>query len=191
MRITPHIFDAFLKCATKCHLRSLGEIGAGNEYADWVRGQDESYQREATRKLQEAVPETERVVAPPATENLKAAKWRLAVDLVAQTPDRFMDSSLGADAMLTDATHPYPCPLPAMRGEGGQRPGEGSLMESDVRGPGPNKETCGLGGARPEQLLESRLHAVERVPSEGRGKPAQFVLIRFVFRNKLSKDDRN
>src|ERR1035441_7594757 len=88
MRITSPIFDAFLKCATKCQLRSLGEIGTGNEYAEWVRGRDESYQREAVRKLQETVPETERVVAPPATENLKAAKWRLAVDLVAQPPYR-------------------------------------------------------------------------------------------------------
>jgi predicted RecB family nuclease len=38
--------------------------------------------------------------------------------------------------------------------------------------------------------LESRLHAVERIPSEGRGKPAQFIPIRFVFTNKLTKDDR-
>src|ERR1039458_7147154 len=131
MRITSPIFDAFLKCATKCHLRSLGETGSGNEYAEWVRGQDESYQREAARKLQETVPETERVVAPPATENLKAAKWRLAVDLMAQTPDGFMDSSLSADAMLSDETHPSPCTLPASRGEGGRRPGEGRLIERD------------------------------------------------------------
>ena len=65
MRITPLIFDAFLKCATKGHLRSLGEVGSGNEYAEWVRAQDESYQRDAARRLQEAVPETERIVAPP------------------------------------------------------------------------------------------------------------------------------
>ena len=38
--------------------------------------------------------------------------------------------------------------------------------------------------------MESRLHAVERVPSEGRGKPAQFIPIRFIFLNKLTKDDR-
>jgi predicted RecB family nuclease len=190
MKITSSLFDAFLKCATKCHLRSLGEVGSGNEYAEWVRGQDESYRREAALRLQEALPETERVVAPPATENLKAAKWRLAVDLVAQTPNRFMDGSLGADTMLTDhdlpKTPPSPCPLPAMRGEGGRRPGEGT----DVRKPGPNEEPPRPGGPRPEQLMESRLHAVERVPSEGRGKPAQFVPIRFVFRNKLTKDDR-
>src|ERR1035438_5593910 len=51
MRITSHLFDAFLKCATKCHLRSIGEIGSGNEYAEWVRARDESYQREAARRL--------------------------------------------------------------------------------------------------------------------------------------------
>ncbi len=38
--------------------------------------------------------------------------------------------------------------------------------------------------------LESRLHALERVPSEGRGKAAQFVPIRFVFSNKITKDDK-
>jgi predicted RecB family nuclease len=40
------------------------------------------------------------------------------------------------------------------------------------------------------KMLESRLHAVERVPSQGRGKPARFIPIRFAFRNKLTKDDR-
>ena len=38
--------------------------------------------------------------------------------------------------------------------------------------------------------MQSRLHAIERVPSEDRGKSAQFVPIQFVFRNKLTKDDR-
>lgn len=38
-------------------------------------------------------------------------------------------------------------------------------------------------------VLESCLHAVERVPSKGRGKPAQFIPIRFVFTNKIGKDD--
>jgi predicted RecB family nuclease len=152
MRITSLLLDAFLKCATKCHLRSLGEIGVGNEYAEWVRSQEESCQREAARALQETVPETERVVAPPATENLKAAQWRLAVDLVAQTPES------GADSPVNESQ--------------------------------PNEKAHGLGALCSEQLLESRLHAVERVPSEGRGKPAQFVPIRFIFRNKLTKDDR-
>lgn len=36
--------------------------------------------------------------------------------------------------------------------------------------------------------LESHLHAVERLPSQGRGKPAHFIAIRFVLTNKVSKD---
>src|ERR1019366_2951725 len=100
----------------------------------------------------EAVPETERVIAPPATESLKAAQWRLAVDVLAQTPDTSADSP--------------------------------------VHEPRSNEETRALDGPRSEQLLESCLHAVERVPSEDRGKPSQLVALRFVFRNKLTKDDR-
>ena len=42
----------------------------------------------------------------------------------------------------------------------------------------------------PPCILESHIHAVERVASGGRGKAAQFVPIRFVFRNKLTKADR-
>jgi len=40
------------------------------------------------------------------------------------------------------------------------------------------------------QNLESRLDAVERVTSEGQGKAAQFIPIRFVFTNKLTRDDK-
>jgi len=40
------------------------------------------------------------------------------------------------------------------------------------------------------RLLESRLHSVERVALHGRGRSAQFIPIRFIFRNKLTRDDR-
>jgi hypothetical protein len=153
MKITSPLFEAFLKCPTKCYLRSLGETGSGNEYADWVRAQAESYEREAGQRLQEAVPEIERAGAPPDTENLKTAKWCLAVNLTAQTPHRSADS-------LVRESQPD------------------------------DQETRGLGGPRFGLELESRLHAVERVPSEGRGKAAQFIPIRFIFRNKLTQDDR-
>ena len=38
--------------------------------------------------------------------------------------------------------------------------------------------------------LESLLHAVERVPSDGQGKPVQFIPIRFIFTNKLTRGDK-
>jgi predicted RecB family nuclease len=38
--------------------------------------------------------------------------------------------------------------------------------------------------------LESRLQAVERIPSEGPGRPAQFIPYRFEFANKLAKEHK-
>jgi hypothetical protein len=40
------------------------------------------------------------------------------------------------------------------------------------------------------QNLETRLQAVERVAPEGRGKSARLIPIRFVFTNKLGKDEK-
>ena len=38
-------------------------------------------------------------------------------------------------------------------------------------------------------VLESELHAAQRVPAKGRGKPIQLIPIRFAFKNKLARDD--
>ena len=38
--------------------------------------------------------------------------------------------------------------------------------------------------------LESTIHAVERVVSQGRGEPTQFIPIRFIYTDKLTRDDR-
>jgi predicted RecB family nuclease len=74
-----------------------------------------------------------------------------------------------------------------------------------VAGVGPDK--CAIGIAATEsggpaqwrlavdlvaqaENLQSSCHAVERIPSAGRGHGLQFVPIRFVFRNKLSRRDR-
>ena len=43
--------------------------------------------------------------------------------------------------------------------------------------------------ARSENL-QCSCHAVERIPSAGRGRAAQFVPIRFVFSNKISRHDK-
>jgi predicted RecB family nuclease len=125
MAITPHLFEAYLKCPTKCWLRFTGEEGSGNAYADWLRAQNESYRNEGSRRLMDAFPHEESIIAPSEPVKPSAAKWRLVVDFVARASN-----------------------------------------------------------------LESHLHAVERVPSEARGKPAEFIPIRLVFANKLTKDDQ-
>jgi predicted RecB family nuclease len=124
MTITPQLFEAFLKCPTKCWLRAAGEQGAGNAYAEWVESQTESYRAAEVERLRSTAAPGEFVTSPPA-DGLKEAKWKLALDVLVKTAD-----------------------------------------------------------------LESRVHALERVPSEGRGRPAQFIPVRFIFRNKLTKDDK-
>jgi len=48
----------------------------------------------------------------------------------------------------------------------------------------------GIDLAVQSQELQCFCHAVEQIPSAGRGRTAQFVPIRFLFRNKLSRDDK-
>ena len=160
MERSSELFEAFLKCPTKCWLQSRGETCEGNAYAEWVKMQNESYRAEGVRRLQDTVPEGERVVAPT-TENLKGAKWRLAVDFVAQASAHASSSSVS----LPERT---PCGIPGQ-----------PLDEKPVLRPQPDP-----------WILVSRLHAVERLEPEGRGKPAQFIPIRFIYRNKLTRDDR-
>jgi predicted RecB family nuclease len=124
MKLTSTLFEAFLKCPTKCYLRSTGQTGAGNAYAEWVREQNDAYRKEGVQRLVAAAGDGV-AATTPGTDNLKTATWRLAVDLLLET-----------------------------------------------------------------ETMASRLHAVERVPSEGRGRPAQFIPIRFNLFNKLTKDDR-
>jgi predicted RecB family nuclease len=122
--ITAGIVEAFLKCPTKCYLRSLGEVGTENAYANWARAQNESYRNDGIKRLTEGAAPDECIIGSTGTTNMKAAKWRLAVDYVVRA-----------------------------------------------------------------QNLESSLHAVE-LASEGRGKPAQLIPIRFIFSSKLSLDDK-
>ena len=128
MRISSDLFNAFLKCPTKCWLQAAGEPASGNAYAEWVKSQDGSYHATEIERLRSDTPKGEVSVSPP-LENLKAAKWRLAANLAAHA----------------------------------------------------RMDTC---------VLESEVHAVERAPSEGRGRPPQFIPIRFIFTNKLGEDDK-
>jgi hypothetical protein len=128
MKTTPELFAAFLKCQTKCWLRANGEPPSGNTYEKWVKTQNESYRVIETQRLIRELPTCE-TAASPASENLKAAKWRMATNLTARAETNSCE-------------------------------------------------------------LESSLDAVERVPPENRGKAAQFMPIRFIFTNKLGKDDK-
>jgi len=80
MTVTPHLFEAYLKCPTKCFLWSRGETGKGNAYADWVRVQSASYRKEGISRLKHGVAPSECVTGPLDGTTLKSGMWRLAVD---------------------------------------------------------------------------------------------------------------
>ena len=80
MTVTSRLFEAYLKCPTKCFLWSRGETEKGNEYADWVRVQSASYRKEGISRLKHGVAPSECVTGPLDGKTLKSGKWRLAVD---------------------------------------------------------------------------------------------------------------
>src|SRR2546422_4747259 len=83
MKISSELFEAFLKCPTKCWLRAAGEPGAGNAYAEWVKSQNSSYREAETGRLLSETPTDECVVSPPPAD-LKTAKWRQAACMTVQ-----------------------------------------------------------------------------------------------------------
>lgn len=125
MKITDSIFEAGIKCPTKCFLRSLGEAGSGNVHTDWLRTKSDSYHREGITRLMATVAHDECIKGFSVTGNLKNVEWRFAVDFVASSKN-----------------------------------------------------------------LESNIQALERIPSEGRGKSAQLIPFRFTLFNKLTSDDK-
>jgi hypothetical protein len=126
MIITNDLVETFLKCPTKCFLRSRGEAGTGNAYAAWVRTKNDVFRIEGTKRLVAEVAPDKCAIGTQATEgSLKPAQWYLGIEFTVQS-----------------------------------------------------------------QNLQCFGHAVEQIPSAGRGRTPQFVPIRFVFRNKLNRDDK-
>jgi predicted RecB family nuclease len=80
MKITPDVFDAYLKCPTKCWLRATGDLSVGNGYTKWVKEQNASYRATETERLVAKLANDE--VAPsPAMKDAQSANWRLATRL--------------------------------------------------------------------------------------------------------------
>src|SRR5437763_1760010 len=83
MKITSAVFEAYLKCPTKCWLRASGEPTSGNTYAEWVKAQNASYRETETARLVASSPHDE-VARSPNMKKVKAATWRLASSLSVQ-----------------------------------------------------------------------------------------------------------
>jgi predicted RecB family nuclease len=163
MTITPRLFEAYLKCPTKCWLRSISENSTGNAYAEWVETQNESYLADGMNRLLSGTLQCACTVASE-TDSLKGAKWLLAVDVPGQTREP---------------------PFAELRNRRKELP----ISKSEAPNSG-SEINQSLVTSVSRATVESRLHAVERIPAKGQGKPAQFIPTRFVFRNKVGKYDK-
>lgn len=125
MIITAQLFEDYLKCATKCWLRSKGEKGSGNSYAEWLQRQQDAYRNAGAKRLTDFFHETVSTFSHFDSGARDTTRWHLDLDFLAQT-----------------------------------------------------------------ETSESRIHAVESITAQVGGKPAKFSITRFVFRNRVTKDDR-
>jgi len=84
--ITSELLEAHLACPTKCYLRSIGEVGSGNAYADWDKARGESYRREGIGRLA-ASSSQDLACGRIETSRLKKARWQFALDQVFRAED--------------------------------------------------------------------------------------------------------
>ena len=72
MKITPELFGAYLSCPTKCWLKSNGERGTGNAYAEWVDNQNQAFRVAGINRLQSENPAGDAAISP-VSDSLKDA----------------------------------------------------------------------------------------------------------------------
>src|ERR1035438_1879425 len=104
MTIAAHLLEAYIKCPSKCWLRSNGEPITDNRSTQWAQAQNEAYLASGLQRLLSEIRPEECIISPTVS-SLKTGNWRLAANVLTRT-----------------------------------------------------------------QHLESHIHAVERLPSEGRGR---------------------
>jgi hypothetical protein len=99
MPITSDLFEAYLKCPTKCFLRSLGETGTNNSYANWVSTQYLSYSSEGIKQLVKDFAEDEVITGTIDSEETRSPRWRLSIQTLARTHN--LESVIHAVERLT------------------------------------------------------------------------------------------
>jgi predicted RecB family nuclease len=85
MKITSRLLEAYLKCPTKCWLKSAGEQITDSTCAQCAQAQNESYGTAEIQRLLSKTHPSECVISPSA-DKLKEGNWWLATSVLAQTP---------------------------------------------------------------------------------------------------------
>lgn len=83
MNITTDVFDAYLKCPTKCWLRANGEASGDNLYAQWVKTQTATDREAKTLRLVAEFSNSD-VEHSPSAKTAKSVTWHLATGMAVQ-----------------------------------------------------------------------------------------------------------
>src|ERR1700757_3598952 len=93
MMITNDLVETFLKCSTKCFLRSCGEVGTGSAHAAWVRTRNDGFRIEGTKRLVAGGAPDKYAIRTQAMERRKPAPWYLGIDFTVQRPSQIVHFS--------------------------------------------------------------------------------------------------
>jgi len=87
MKITRHLFEAYVKCTMKGWLRSIDEPACSDPrslYTEWIHNKNETYRAGSIEQLMRETP-PERYVVGIRLENIRSAKWQFAFDVEVHT----------------------------------------------------------------------------------------------------------
>jgi predicted RecB family nuclease len=86
LKVTAQLFEAYLKCPTKCFFQYKGEAGERTAFAEWLRAKEETYLIKYIKCLTQGTATQEQVfLSPSAAGSLKRAKWLFGVGVKACT----------------------------------------------------------------------------------------------------------
>ena len=125
MQITEEIFEAFLQCKTKAHLKISGVVAPQCEFSEWDRFLAKDYQQKCSQRLLSNLRHNEYIVGTLTPQELENKKYRIVMDCTVQA-----------------------------------------------------------------QRVQSRIQALERLPSPGNSKHSHFIPIRFVAKEKITALDK-
>ena len=87
MLITDDIFQAFLQCETKAHLKLAGAVGDQREFPDWERTLVEDYKQQCYRQWRADRGEAECLAGVVWPHDLDNSRCRLVMDCTVRTQE--------------------------------------------------------------------------------------------------------
>src|SRR5262245_48414250 len=120
MTITSDLFEAFLRCPTKCYLRAEGAPPSGNVFTEWARREDESYRVEAATCFMNRHQPVATGGEPLDRSDFLSANWRCAAD--STTRSQHLESRFHAIERISSQATPLPVQFVPIRFVRAKRP---------------------------------------------------------------------